>query len=130
MNKIIGTLIVVIPVLVVAFCCWFFYYAFEKTHSGEKVDVPTVNVFMGTNVNAKSLEAVFCGERYQSQLKLALESREAIVRAEHDNFRAELSTWLSIFGLLSILATISVAAFSYACQQLSLRTEREEIKKH
>lgn len=129
MNKIIGILNAVIPMLVVAFCCWFFYYAFERTCSREKSDIPTVNVFLGTNVTAKTVETVLCGEKYQSQLKVALESREAIVRAEHDNFRAELGTWLSIFGLLSILATISVAAFSYVCQQASLRSERDEIKK-
>lgn len=121
--------IVAVAIGVVAFCCWFFYHAFDTTIQARSFDVPTVNVFVGTNVNAKVVETVLCGERYQNQLRSALESREAIVKMEHDNFRAELGTWLSIFGLLSILATISVTAFSYVCQQASLKSEKEEIKK-
>lgn len=121
--------IVAVAIGVVAFCCWFFYHAFDTTIRARSFDIPTVNVFVGTNVNAKVVETVLCGERYQNQLRLALESREAIVKMEHDYFRAELGTWLSIFGLLSILATISVTAFSYVCQQASLKSEKEEIKK-
>lgn len=121
--------IVAVAIVVVLYCCWFFRYAFDKTHMSETFGVPTVNVCVGTNVNEKMLETVLCGERYQNQLRSALESREAIVRMEHSNFRAELGTWLSIFGLLSILATISVTAFSYVCQQASLKSEKEEIKR-
>lgn len=121
--------IVAVAIGVVVFCCWFFDHAFGTTIQARSFDVPTVNVFAGTNVNAKVVETVLCGERYQNQLRSVLESREAIVKMEHDNFRAELGTWLSIFGLLSILATISVTAFSYVCQQASLKSEKEEIKK-
>ena len=121
--------IVAVAIGVVVFCCWFFYYAFDTTIRARSFDVPTVKVLVGTNVNAKVIETVLCGERYQNQLRSALESREAIVKMEHDNFRAELGTWLSIFGLLSILATISVTAFSYVCQQASLKSEKEEIEK-
>ena len=113
----------------VILCMAFFVIAFSMTRSNEKYLVPTVNVTLASDANVTNItNNVFFSERYQEKLKTILHDRETIVKMEHEQFRAELGTWLSIFGLLSILATIMVVSLAYTCQQTSLKYERTEFR--
>ena len=112
----------------VILCIVFFVVAFWITRTDEKYQVPILNVTVASNVDAETItnDVRFC-ESYQEKLKTILQDRESIVNGEHEKFRAELGTWLSIFGLLAILATIMVAALSYTCQQSSIKDERDRL---
>lgn len=111
----------------------FFVVAFFMTNYNSRHEVPyfNVNICGTTNItqNAVSdmVHEVMYSKEYQKKLKRIVSDRERIVKREHDQFRAELGTWLSIFGFLSILATIMVSVLSFACQHLSLKGEKDEI---
>lgn len=116
-----------IPISVLFFCCWFFRYAFDKTVERGCLETPSVIVNVSSNIQSNSVVSALYSADFQSKLKNILICRESIVAAEHDRFRAEMSSWLSIFGLLSILATIVFAAASYLMQQMSLKDEKRSI---
>lgn len=114
--------------------CWiFFVVAFFITNYNSRHEVPyfIVNIVGPTNItqNAVSdiVHEVMYSREYQHKLKTTISNRERIVKQEHDQFKAELGTWLSIFGLLSILGTIMASVLTFACQHLSLKGEKDEI---
>lgn len=118
-----------LPLAGIFFCGVFFWYVFTETRPKDNVMVPTVNVTVASGVDATAVtNNVFFSKSYQEKLEKILRERESIVAAEHERFRGDLGTWLSIFGLLAILATIMVAALSYTCQQVSLKEERAGIR--
>lgn len=114
--------------------CWiFFVVAFFITNYNSRHEVPhfNVNITGTTNVTQEAVSdivhEVMYSKDYQQKLKKLMSDRERIVKREHDSFRAELGTWLSIFGLLSILGTIMASVLTVSCQHLSLKNEKDEI---
>lgn len=130
MEKTVNKIMEWLPVVAIAFCMMFFVVAFWITRPNRGYLVPAVSVTVASESMADSVtNNVMYSSEYQQKLKTILEDRESIVKAEHEQFRAELGTWLSVFGLLAILATIMVSAFSYACQQASLKDEKDDVKR-
>ena len=98
------------PLLILGFCCTFFWHAFEST----RVHVCDNQVFVEDIRNA------------HGNLPQLLLDKERIVRKEHEAFRAELGTWLAVFGLLSILATIMVPVATHKFQAMAAEDERRK----
>ena len=114
------------PLIIVFFSIWFFYHAFEVTHSCSTVSndlqLPQLNQLgVDTNLNYQIIAKVDFLAR-QVQEKVA-----NISSVEHDRFRAELGTWLSIFGLLSIIATIVVPVATYKVQYGTLEKKMKKL---
>lgn len=119
-----------VTVIAIFVCIAFFITAFFITRPNRDNIRPVVCVTVASDAGANAItNHVMYSECYQEKLKTILHDRESIVTAEHERFRAELGTWLSIFGLLAILATIMVATFSFACQQASLKDEKDDVKR-
>lgn len=121
----LGTDYRLMPLLVVGYCCVFFWHAFEASRvgCGERVNGSVSGLAMcGTNivVSVSDLNLLKTG------MTEIMTNRENIVKAEHASFRAELGTWLSIFGLLSILATIVVPVATYKFQSMAGEEERRK----
>lgn len=106
------------PLLVVGYCCVFFWHAFEasRVDCGERANGSVSGLARyGTNI----VVSVSDWNLLKTGMSEIMTNRENIVREEHVSFRAELGTWLSIFGLLSILATIMVPVAAYKFQSMA-----------
>lgn len=115
------------PLLVVMFCCWFFVYAFKVTNQysvaiDDHLRLPTCTQDSPiTNFNCLIISKIDSLER---------KVQEKVVRVssvEHDRFRAELGTWLSIFGLLSIIAMIVVPVATYKAHYKDLEEKIQKL---
>lgn len=112
--------LLMLPIGVIVFCCWFFSNVFDRTMAVCDSDVPLVQITVASDVHSNLVMRVLRKEDLKKTIYEAIENRNSIVQKEHDRFRAELATWLSIFGLLSILATLIVPVCSYHIQHSEL----------
>lgn len=107
-----------VPFLIVGWCCHFFNYAFDRTMALCDKEVPTVQFSIAQDCSSNAVLKLVSGDAIIAKIaSSALTNREQIVKKEHDRFRAELTTWLSIFGLLTILVALITPIFSIVFQQ-------------
>ena len=139
MNKAFKCFLLVLPVGVISFCCWFFWTAFDRTMSRNSTTAPALQILTVANSYSNVVWKIVKQDEALREIEKALSDRTKIVREEHDCFRAELATWLSVFGLLSILATLIVPICGHLLQikeverlqtlLLEQEAKTEEIKK-
>lgn len=108
---------ILLPISVIGFCCWFFSHAFNCTMAQCTQRVSPVQILAQSTGASNEVVNALTTSPVQQVIKEALTDRSMIAEKEHDKFRAELATWLSVFGLLSILATLVVPACAYLLQQ-------------
>lgn len=117
---------------VVVFCCWFFLHAFDKTMAENHCSDLNLSVNVSSNcchacISSNTVDFCLYGSEGVEKLREIMTDRERICNYEHDRFRAEMGTWVAIFGLLSVLVTVIVGTCSYMFQQRSLKDEKAEI---
>lgn len=117
MKSTLNWMLVILTILVIGFCCFFFFYAFNKTMKQCDNNVPLVQVSIANDCTSNAVFQVLSHETINEKVEAVLMAREPIVEREHNRFRAELATWLSIFGLLTILVSLIAPICSLVFQQ-------------
>ena len=110
-------ILVGLPVFVLLVCIGFFWYVFSQTMAQSKQEVPLVQFSIANDCSSNAVVQVLSSDVVNRKVEAALTIREQIVEKEHTRFRAELSTWLSIFGLLTILVSLIAPVCSLIFQQ-------------
>ena len=121
---------IVLPFIGIVACFVFFYVAFDRTMKGNSDFSVTVCNGQSNTIDKCQDERLYAIKN-TCDLKSFLEDyHDKIAVKEHDRFRAELGTWLSIFGALAILATIMVSSFVYLSQQASLDKVEKQVERN
>lgn len=109
--------LVLLPVGVIAFCCWFFCHVFDRTMTQSDKGPSVVQISFEENCATNAAVHTMFKDRVTEIISDTLTDRAKIAEKEHDRFRAELATWLSVFGLLTILVTLIAPVCSLVFQQ-------------
>lgn len=116
LDWLISTSYKLAPLIVVLFCVWFFVHVFENSQHQKPTSCDVFHIEASSLSNLSQNERNDLNVAIVSLTKAVNEKIDKVSSIEHDRFRAELSTWLSIFGLLSIIATIVVPVATYKAQ--------------
>ena len=107
----------VLTVIVICFCGIFFWVVFNRTMKQCDHETPVVQFSIANNTSSNAVSRIISSDIAEKIAETALTDREHIVEREHTRFRAELATWLSVFGLLTILVTLITPVCSLVFQQ-------------
>ncbi len=132
MRVVMKAFLLAFPIGVIVFCCWFFRHVFDRTMAQCENESSVVRFSFEENFSTNVAFHTISKDRLKEIISEALTDRAEIAEKEHDKFRAELATWLSVFGLLSIIATLVVPVCAYLLQQREIEKVQfmqEEQKK-
>jgi hypothetical protein len=123
----VNGVLVVVPIAVITFCCWFFLHVFNQTTTKRdyEASIPVLQFSIARDCSSNEVFKVVSNDTVEKIVKEALTDREEIVEREHEKFRGELGTWLSVFGLLTILVTLIVPI----CGLLFQQKESDKLQK-
>ena len=128
MKTLLHGILVALPILVIGYCCWFFTFAFNKTIKQCDNETPLVQVSVENDCAKKAVLRLLCKDSVKDKVGAALTERERIVENVHTRFRAELATWLSIFGLLTVIVSLVVPVCAHLLQQREFQEEIKNVK--
>lgn len=118
-------ILAILPIGIIGYCCWFFWYAFDRTMAQVDHEVPVVQFLVPNDASTNHVLYSVSKCIMTEITEKALTDRKQIAESEHTKFRAELATWLSIFGLLTML----VALIAPVCGLVFQRQELDKVQK-